>query len=410
MHHPNLSLQRLRRFLGLMAGGALLWLPLAASAEPSSSHDAHPAVQHTAMSHQTPGWAEKLKGQTILEDTMAGRPERAAMVERQHERIMLQMQQDLQTQTADGFYNNMSMMHQYGAGGQDLMLVSDPRIEPVSMQGGRCPASATVRKYDISAVNIEISINQWLDFYPGYMYVLTENLEKAREEEAKNKAAREKEGYDPGAVSNGLQNQWIQPLVIRANQGDCVKFTLQNKLEGGEDVSLHIHGSSMVVGATGKAATTTNPDSIAAQNKSVELEWYIHPGTQEGGRQFHSYSNDRELTVMGLFGTFVVEPHGSQYLDPLGTGDPTPMASGWQAIIKNGTGPDFREFVIIYHEVGDEAFRPVNKKGDFLPQRDPLTDTYRPGGRALNYRSEPFGLNNMHVQHEYFGFEDESMG
>src|SRR5437899_344521 len=135
MHHPNLSLQRLRRFLGLMAGGALLWLPLAASAEPSSSHDAHPAVQHTAMSHQTPGWAEKLKGQTILEDTMAGRPERAAMVERQHERIMLQMQQDLQTQTADRFCNNMSMMHQYGAGGQDLMLVSDPRIEPVSMQG-----------------------------------------------------------------------------------------------------------------------------------------------------------------------------------------------------------------------------------------------------------------------------------
>src|SRR2546427_10450218 len=86
------------------------------------------------------------------------------------------------------------------------------------------------------------------------------------------------------------------------------------------------------------------------------------------------------------------------------------MRSGWQAIIQNGAGPDFREFVIIYHEVGDEAFRPVNKKGDFLRQRDPLTDTYRPGGRALNYRSEPFGINNMHVQHEYFGFEDESMG
>src|SRR5437899_2794082 len=122
------------------------------------------------------------------------------------------------------------------------------------------------------------------------------------------------------------------------------------------------------------------------------------------------HSNDRELTVMGLFGTFVVEPRGSKYLDPLGKGEPTEMASGWQAIIQNGAGPDFREFVIIYHEVGDEAFRPVNKKGDFLPQRDPLTDTYRPVGRALNYRSEPFGINNMHVQHEYFGFEDESMG
>jgi hypothetical protein len=64
-------------------------------------------------------------------------------------------------------------------------------------------------------------------------------------------------------------------------------------------------------------------------------------------------------------------------------------------MIENGTGPAFREFVVIYHEIGDEAFRPVNKHGDFLPQRDPLTDAYRPGARALNYRSEPFGINNI---------------
>jgi len=166
----------------------------------------------------------------------------------------------------------------------------------------------------------------------------------------------------------------------------------------------------MVVSATGAAATTTNPDSVVEEKKTGEFEWYIHPNTQEGVRQFHTYSQDRELTVMGLFGAFVVEPRGSSYLEPLGEGDPTPASSGWQTIIKNGTGPDFREFVLIYHEVGDEAFRPLNKKGDFLPQRDPLTDAYRPGGRAINYRSEPFGINNMHVQHEYFGFEDESMG
>jgi manganese oxidase len=241
------------------------------------------------------------------------------------------------------------------------------------------------------------------------MYVLTENLDKVRAEEAKNRDARTKEGYDPGAVTNGLQSQWIQPLAIRGNQGDCVKISLRNQLEGGEDVSLHIHGSSMVVSATGKPATTTNGDAVAPQGKSVDLEWYIPPTMQEGGRQFHSYSNDRELTVMGLFGTFIVEPKGSEYLDPLGAGDPAPLKSGWQAIIKNGAGPDFREFVIMYHEVGDEAFRPVNKRGDFIPQRDPLTDVYRPVARALNYRSEPFGVDNMETQHEYFGFEDESM-
>ncbi len=410
MVHPTFSLHKLTGILGAFVGVCALWFPLTASAESPSAHATHTASQPAAMTHQTPAWAERLKGQTIVEDTMEGRPERAAMVDRQHERIMRQMQGDLQSQSNSGLFNNMSMMHQYGAGGQDYLLVSDPRVEPVSMPGGRCPASAPVRHYDVSAINVEITLNQWLDFYPGYMYVLTENIEKVREEEAKNAAAREVEGYDPGAVTQGLQSQWIQPLVIRANQGDCLKITLRNQLEFGEDVSLHIHGSSMVVSATGQPATTTNPDAVVAEAKTADMEWYIHPDTQEGGRQFHSYSNDRELTVMGLFGTFVVEPRGSEYLDPLGTGDPTPMTSGWQAMIKNGTGPDFREFVLIYHEVGDEAFRPVNKKGDFLPQRDPLTDVYRPGARALNYRSEPFGINNMHVQHEYFGFEDESMG
>jgi len=412
MYHSTFSLHSFVRTLGLMAGGALLWLPLSVSAESPSSHEGHATVQQTAMSHQTPAWAEKLKGQTIVEDTMSGRADRSAQVEQQHQRIMDHMNQDPQVQGVNtGMFNTTSMLHQYGAGGQDMLLVSDPRVEPVSMNGGgKCPASAPVKSYDVSAINVEITLNQWLDFYPGYMYALTENLDKVREEEAKNKAAREKEGWDPGAVLPGIQAQWIQPLVIRGNQGDCVKITLQNKLEGGEEVSLHIHGSSTVISATGKPATTTNPDTAVAKDKSVEMEWYIHPSTQEGGRQFHTYSNDRELTVMGLFGVFVVEPKGSEYLEPLGTGDPTPARSGWQVIIKNGSGPDFREFALIYHEVGDEAFRPVNKKGDFLPQRDPLTDAYRPGGRAINYRSEPFGINNMHVQHEYFGFEDESMG
>jgi FtsP/CotA-like multicopper oxidase with cupredoxin domain len=411
MHQQKVHFHFLSRVLSMAAAGVLLWLPSAVSAE-TSSHEGHAAAQHTAKAHQTPDWAEKLKGQTIVEDTIAGRPDRAAMVEQQHQRIMEHMAHDPQLQQVNtGMYNNMSMMHQYGAGGQDLMLMSDPRVEPVSTTtNGKCPATAPVKFYDISAINVEITLNQWLDFYPGYMYVLTENIDKVREEEAKNKEAREKEGYDPGAVLPGVQAQWIQPLVIRANQGDCVKIKLQNKLEGGEDVSLHIHGSSMVVSATGKPATTTNPDSIVPEGKSQDFEWYIHPNTQEGGRQFHTYANDRELTVMGLFGVFVVEPKGSEYLEPLGSGDPTPAKSGWQVMIKNGTGPDFREFVLIYHEVGDEAFRPVNKKGDFLPQRDPLTDAYRPGGRAINYRSEPFGINNMHVQHEYFGFEDESMG
>ncbi len=391
----------------LLLAGCLVASPVAFAADAEEGH------QHHATPASGPNWAEALKGQTLVEEAIEGRAGRSEQVELQHHRLMRQMDQQMaeqaQAQWTSGGYNSMSMMHQYmGQDGSSFLLMSDSKVEPVSASGGRCPAYAPVKHYDVSMIEAEITLNRWLDFYPGYMYVLTEDIDKVRAEEAKNKEAREKEGFDPGAVSTGLQGDWIQPLVIRGNQGDCVKITLRNQMmiEAG---SLHIHGASTVISATGQAATTTNSDSVVEPGKTVEMEWYLYPSIQEGVRQFHSYSNDRELTVMGLFGAFVVEPQGSRYLDPLGTGPATEAKSGWQVMIDNGSGPDFREHVIFYHEVGDEAFRPLNKKGDFLPQRDPLTDAYRPGGRALNYRSEPFGIDEMHLQHEYFGFEDESL-
>ena len=359
---------------GLFLGGISL-----ISAGTLLAGESHQTMVHKAgMTSQSPGWAEKLKGQTIVEDSMEGRAERAALVEQQHQRMMQQMEKEMDHKGAEtGAFNGMSMIHQYGGGPGNGLLSSNIGVEPVSMNGGKCPKTAAVRNYDISAINVEITLNQWLDYYPGYMYTLTENIEKVREEEAKNAEAREAEGHaDPGGVKNGIQGQWIQPLVIRGNQGDCVKITLHNKLEFGEEVSLHINGSDMVMSDTGQPATTTNPGSVAEEGKTINMEWYIHPDTQEGGRQFHTFSNDRELTVMGMFGVFVVEPHGSNYYEPLGTGPTTEATSGWQVMIDNGDGPDFREFVLIYHEVGDEAFRPVNKHGDFLPQRDPLTDAY----------------------------------
>ncbi|OGW66046.1 MAG: hypothetical protein A3H49_10380 [Nitrospirae bacterium RIFCSPLOWO2_02_FULL_62_14] len=391
----------------LALAGSLVGSPAVFAGE--SQHEGH-AVSPKATSI---GWQQQLKGQTIVEETIEGRAERSAQVEAQHHRLMqnldAQMQREGKSHQTSGAFGNTSMMHQYmGQDGSSFLLMSDNKVEPVSTTGGRCPEGVPTKHYDISMINVEITLNRWQDFYPGYMYALTNHVDQVRAEEAKNKAAREKEGFDPGAVNTGLQGDIIQPLAIRANQGDCVKITLRNQMAD-ESGSLHIQSAGMIISATGKAATTTNSDSVVAPGKTVEMEWYIHPNTQEGVRQFHSYSRDRELTVLGLFGAFIVEPKGSKYLEPLGTGAATSADSGWQVMIDNGSGPDFREHVIFYHEIGDEAFRPLNKKGDFLPQRDPLTDAYRPGGRALNYRSEPFGIDEMHLQHEYFGFEDESM-
>jgi hypothetical protein len=105
--------------LSAIAVIALLGVPLA-SAE-NSSQTGQTSSQHVAMNHQLLGWAEKLKGQTIVEDAMGGKPDRSAKVEQQHQRIMEHMAQDPQVQGVNtGMYNTSAMMHQYGAGGQDM--------------------------------------------------------------------------------------------------------------------------------------------------------------------------------------------------------------------------------------------------------------------------------------------------
>ncbi|HNN42992.1 MAG TPA: hypothetical protein PKL10_11925, partial [Nitrospira sp.] len=119
--------------------------------------------------HNQPAWAEQLKGQTIIEDAQEGHVERTAMMERQHQRIMEKINEqlihDAEVQRTGGQYNNVNMLHQYGAGNQDLLLMSNSGAEPVSSMGGKCPASAPVRSYDVSAINVEITLNMWLDFY-----------------------------------------------------------------------------------------------------------------------------------------------------------------------------------------------------------------------------------------------------
>jgi FtsP/CotA-like multicopper oxidase with cupredoxin domain len=285
---------------------------------------------------------------------------------------------------------------------QGVLLVAEDPTKVAVTAGQRCPANAPLKEYHVSAINIEITLSRFLDYFPGYMYVLKENVEKARGEEAANREAREKEN-DPGAVSNGLQGDIIQPLVIRANQGDCLKLTLHNEIPD-EPTSLVINGSSMVVAATGKPATPSNPEGTVVSGGQQSFEWYIKPDTQEGARFFRSHAS-REQFNQGLIGMLVVEPRGSRYLSPF---DGKPMASGWEAMIEDPKGADFREFAIFYHEAGDEAFRLLNKKGEMLPQRDPHTDSYRPGARLLNYRSEPHGTRIELQAHMGF-YGDESM-
>ena len=322
------------------------------------------------------------------------------------------LQNKLGEKVYGGTYQQSGSKHFGSEPHVDVPLMVAAQAETVN-PGVRGPADAPVREYNISAINAQITLNQYHDFFLGYMFVLTEDVEKVRAEEERNAAARFDENgpNDPGAVSNGLSGDVaIQPLAIRVNQGERLVINLKNETGGGVDeldpekVSFHLHGSNLVVQKSGEPATSTNSDAYVGPGATKTFEWYVTPEQQEGVHHFHSHIRDQAAT--GMFGSLVVEPEGSRFLDPH-TGED--MKSGWLAMIEDPAGPDFREFVVVYHEVGDEAFKPLDKNEEDLLNRDQAADAYRPSARAINYRSESFA-NNLILQHKMFGVEDESMG
>ena len=235
------------------------------------------------------------------------------------------------------------------------------------------------------------------------MYVLADDLARVRAEEAQNEAARR--GQAEPAVSVGLQGDAIQPLILRVNQGDCLQVTLHNELAEGEAASFHLHGAGLVLLPSGAAAIANNPDGVVMPGDEVTVEWWVRPEQPEGTHTFHSYGNAREQTAHGLFGAVIVEKAGTRFLDPL-TG--AELRSGWSAILQDADGSDFREFALVYHEIGNERYRHLDREGRPVVQVDPYTGAYRPGDRALNYRSEPF-MNRLQLQQEVEGRFDESV-
>ncbi|HVM05814.1 MAG TPA: multicopper oxidase domain-containing protein [Acidimicrobiales bacterium] len=270
--------------------------------------------------------------------------------------------------------------------------------------GGGCARGAPVRRYDVVAIGVDITVNRYLDHDPeGRMYALEGDVERVRAEERRNEEARAT-GAEP-AVSVGLQGDAIQPLTLRARPGECLRVRLRNALPGDEAASFHLHGGALVVAGTNIAAVAAQPRALARPGSSVTYEWAIGAAEPEGTHYFHSHGATRVQTGHGLFGAVIVEPAGSQWSDPL-TGEPA--ATGWAATVRTAGGSDFRESVVYYHEIGHENYQLRDRAGGLVPLVDPITSAYRPGARALNYRSEPFS-NRLALQHSVTGRPDVSL-
>ncbi len=263
-----------------------------------------------------------------------------------------------------------------------------------------CTDGGAVKEYDVHAIDVTITLNRFGDHVKdGYMYALAANIPELREFEANLEADRElPESLDVTRVSFGLRKDLIQPMVIRANLGECLRIHLTNDLTDGQPASMHILGLPHTV-ENASSAVGFNPDTFAQPGQTITYEIPIPDDVDaERAYYFHDHGAGRRRQNMGLFGAIVAEPAGSTYLD-VETGEPldTETGSNWEAIIVDPNdagredGKSFREFVIFYHEIGDEGFTDIrdqeNKK---LPLVDDVAGVYRPAARALNYRSEPF--------------------
>ncbi|HEX9031963.1 MAG TPA: multicopper oxidase domain-containing protein, partial [Streptosporangiaceae bacterium] len=314
-------------------------------------------------------------------------------------------------------------------------------------------ATAPHDTFNVSAINITMILNRYGVNDPNaMMYVLDQNIAAVRAEDA------------AGTVSSGLQgNDPIQPLVIRAHEGDCVTVNFTNRTTYGLEpfdqppspqasepcspvTATNPDGSTRVVadcagslahtaaqnlawnvdglpGLTAADVSSTvgnNADKTAAPGQTVSYTVYMDPALGYGAHVFHSTGDTRQSQGHGLFGVLVSEPPGSKWLDPHTL---QPLDSGWDAVIQMPSGPSFREFNLLFHEIGDEGYRQIMEKpgatcatsegevqtpsGCELPVVDPFTSAYRPCSKAINYRSECFFEREL-VQQQHGFTPDEA--
>jgi len=273
------------------------------------------------------------------------------------------------------------------------LQTSQAEHEALVFEGGACPEGVVVRSYDVVAIPVVMVLNRWGDRDPdAFMFALREDIPAIRAQEA----AAEEEGF---GLTSGVAADPIQPLTLRANAGDCMRIAFSNELQ--EPVSFHVHGADLLLASSGDPALSTNPNSVAGPGDGVDYEWFVDATYYaENTHAIHAHGPKARFYVShGLFGTVVVEPPGSEYLDSR-TAEPlcapanegvVECRSSWDAMISPGDGSaDFREFVMVYHEIGNAQFTPVDTTGEPNPIIDPITQSYKPNGRAINYRSESF--------------------
>ncbi len=276
----------------------------------------------------------------------------------------------------------------------------EPNKTAISLQttGSTCPKLAPLRVYDVSAVRAVDAIGTGLVYNSlsglvdpfGLLYVQTADLDSK------------------GKLKPGVP---VEPLVLRANAGDCIQVRLRNQFKAtpndapgwsmlppivdgfganhvtpSAEVGLHPQLVTYDVGKSSGINIGYNPISTVKAGSNIVYEWYA------GIQTVDSLGNVTATPVefgacnlqpadllqqqhKGLFGALIIEPAGSTWVADTG--------SRAQATITH-SGGTFREVVAMLQD----NLNLTTTAGPLPPQHGDVEDNVS-GAKAINYKSDP---------------------
>ena len=243
-----------------------------------------------------------------------------------------------------------------------------------------CHTDENVKVFEIAMVQAKVTYNKYGWHDPqGRFFVLKEELERHGGLESYIRKVEE------GKLK-------VEPLVIRANAGDCIELRTTNLLpeflEGSpfqlrtktDIVGHHVHLVKFDTIVSDGAANGWNNIAGARKYETLIERFFAEQELRTVFFHDHLFANVHQQH--GLFGALIIEEAGATFHHPKNGKE---LHAGTQAVIRRKNGTSFREFALFVH---DFAFL-FDKNGDPLNPPEVPGSHDDPGVMGINYRAEP---------------------
>lgn len=245
------------------------------------------------------------------------------------------------------------------------------------MPDGNC---RNVRVFEIAMIQADICYNRYGWHDPqGRFFVLKEELERHG-------------GLEAYVRKVACGEILAEPLVIRANAGDCIELRTTNLLPEfleaspfqlrtrTDIVGHHVHLVKFDTIVSDGAANGWNNIAGARRYETLVERFFADEELRTVFFHDHLFANSHQQH--GMFGALIIEEAGATFHD-VRTGKE--LKSGTRAVIRRRDGTSFREFALFLHDFAllfDKNGEPLNP-----PEAPGSHDD--PGVMGINYRAEP---------------------